>query len=165
MSIFAGLGSVDPTQGGNYPRPGRYEIKIRSCKKAPSKKNGRIHFVAEYEVLKAIKTDEKVEPNGVGSNPSWVVNMEGEYPDLALGNVKAFLYAAYGSLMVSLGEERPSMDQIDEAMGVAAVNEEENPLGGVVLELEAFHKETQKGSLFTRTNWGIPARLLNKAAS
>lgn len=152
MGIFSNLGKTASTQGGNYIQPGIYKWEIQRVKMQEARKT---FFVAELRVLESTRTDEEVTPNAVGSEVSFLVEVPGEYPEMSLGNVKAFLYPAFCVLADSQGAARPAEADIGEreaeyAMGV------ENPLAGLVIAGEAFHKKTKKGNLFTRVKYKVP---------
>lgn len=160
MSVFKGMGKVRSTQGGNYIRPGNYLFKVNRVKAIESQAPGKdSFFVAELKVIESEAVEDDIKPNRPGSDASWLVELPGEYPDLALGNIKAFLLAAYGSLAAAAGEEGPeSDDDIDDGAAEEAVSEE-NPLAGVYVEGRAYHKKTNKNGVFTRINWGVPTDL------
>lgn len=157
MGVFQNINKVKSTQGGNYVEPGNYLFEIQRCKEQDSQANSSVKFfVAELKVLEAQQTNDDVKPNGVGTEPSWLVQLTGtKYPDLALGNVKAFLHAAYGALAAKEGEEPPEEDEIGEDAAELAISEE-NPLAGVRITGKAFYKKTREGNNFTRVKWGIP---------
>ena len=153
MGVFSGLKEAASTQGGNYIQPGNYLLKILRVKMQSSQVGNRQFFVAELRVLEARKTDPGHEPNGVDTEPSWLVELPGQYPSLSLGNIKAFLHAAFSALAKRDGVDPPDEDDIDEGIAEMAVSSE-NPLVGVEIVAKAFHKKKRDGSLFTRVKWG-----------
>ena len=156
MGVFSRIKKVRSTQGGNYIRPGDYLFMVNRVKIIESQAPGKdSYYVAELKVLEADKTEEDSKPNMPGSEASWLVELPGEYPDLALGNIKAFLTAAYSSLSVQNGDEPLDDDDIDEEAADDAIGED-NPLAGVFLRGKAYHKATKKGGVFTRLNWSVP---------
>jgi hypothetical protein len=163
MGSFSGLGKAKSTQGGNYIKPGNYLLQIKAVKEQKSEFGNRKFFIAEVRVVESKKTDPEIEPNGVDTEPSWLVELPGKYPELALGNIKNFLLAAYGSQAEAEGEDAPGEDDIDEAAAEAAVDED-NPLEGTYIAAQAFQKKTRGGGDFTRINFSIPPNAAELAA-
>jgi len=164
MGSFSGLGKAKSTQGGLYLKPGNYLLQILAVKEQASQVGSRKFFIAEMKVIEATKTDPTIEPNGVGTEPSWLVELPGKYPDLALGNIKNFLMAAYGFQAEAEGEEAPDEDDIDEDAADAAVTED-NPLMGVFVNAQAFQKKTKAGGDFTRINFTTPPNAAELASA
>lgn len=155
MGVFSGMKEAKATAGGNYLKPGNYTLQVQKCKMQASQVGSRKFFIVETKVFASQKTDDKIEANGVDTEPSWLVELPGKYPDLALGNIKAFLHAAYSSMAESAGEDAPDEEDIDEDAADDAISED-NPLVGIFVTAKAFQKETQSGGVFTRVKWGVP---------
>ena len=149
------MGETRSTQGGNYIRPGNYLWQVSRVKKQESDVGSKTFFIGELTVLESEQTDDGVKPNAVGEDVSFVIEVPGDYPKLHLGNIKAFLGAAFGSKAEAVGDEGPTDDQIDEDLTLHAVSED-NPLAGIFVRGKAFHKKTKKGNNFTRINWAVP---------
>ncbi len=164
MGSFSGLGKAKSTQGGLYVRPGNYLFQVLAVKEQASQVGSRKFFIAELKVIEAQKTDKNIEPNGVDTEPAWLVELPGKYPELALGNIKNFLMAAYGYQAEAEGEDAPGEDDIDEDAADAAVTED-NPLMGVFIRAEAFQKKTKAGGDFTRVNFETPENSAELAAA
>jgi len=159
MGAFSGLKEARSTQGGLYLKPGNYTVQVQKVKMQKSQVGNREFFIAELKVV-----DSDNEEMKANSEPSWLVELPGKYPELALGNVKAFLHAAFSSMAEAEGEEAPDEEDIDEAMATLAVSED-NPLAGVFMSAKAFQKETKSGGEFTRVKWGVPSDIEELAAS
>lgn len=163
MGAFSGLGKAQSTKGGNYVQPGNYLFQIKRVKMQKGQVGGKHWFIAELLVLESEQTSTDHKPNPVNTEPSMVVEVapKKDFDDmtpkeqLGLGNIKAFLHAAYSALALSEGEDPPDEDDIGEEAADMAVSED-NPLVGVKLLGKAFHKSTQKGGVFTRINWSLP---------
>ena len=164
MGVFSGMGGTRSTQGGNYIRPGNYLWQVARVKQQESQVGSRTFFIGELTVIESEATDEEVKPNAVGEDVSFVVEVPGDYPDLSLGNIKAFLGAAFGAQAALQGDDGPSDDEIDEALTDHAVSED-NPLAGIFVGGKAFHKKTKKGTNFTRINWSVPDNVAELAAA
>jgi hypothetical protein len=163
MGIFAkkNIGNARGSRGGLYLEPGNYVVQVQRCKEETGFK-GDEFFITELEVIES--NVEKLPP---GSAPSYVVNMKGKFPDLALGNCADFMRAGFASLADQSGEDRPSdIDDIelDDDMAEAVISEE-NLLAGVFLSVKAWHKDTRDGGVFTRVKWGVPDNLTELASA
>jgi hypothetical protein len=154
MGAFSGLRKARPTQGGQYLEPGTYTLQIKRVKLQESAAKSRTEwFIVEFKV---IDTDhEKIKP---GDERSWLVELPGEWPELSLGNIKAFLMTAYGSMAVAEGDEPPTEEEIGDEEGEAAC-EEDGPLVGVFVNAFAYNKKTKQDRDFTRVKWSIPDNL------
>lgn len=160
MGLFKGMKHARPTAGGNYLKPGDYpalEIqRITTVDSQNPEAQGSSFYVVELLVLaEPKKTDAEIDPNPVGSKPSWLVQLPGKFPDLAMGNIKNFLLAAYGSMADLEGNDRPEMDDIDEGLADASCDDD-GPLVGYVVACNAFNKKTKRDTNFTRVNWSPP---------
>lgn len=162
MGAFSGLRKAKSTKGGNYIQPGNYLFQIKRVKMQQGQVGGKLWFIAELLVLKSEQTVDDIRPNPINTEPSMVVEVSTKDFDdmtpkeqLGLGNIKAFLYAAFSALAISEGAKPPEEDDIGEEAADMAVSED-NPLAGVRLSGKAFHKDTQRGGVFTRVNWSVP---------
>lgn len=153
MGVFSGLKEASATKGGLYLQPGNYTVQVQRCKMQDAWQGNRKWFIVELRVMETDNENAKV-----GSEPSWMVELPGKYPSLALGNIKAFLHAAYSALAEADDTEAPDEDDIDEDAADDAVGED-NPLAGVFLNAAAFNKKTKEGNDFTRVKWSVPANL------
>ena len=161
MGIFSGMRDAKPSAGGTYVQPGKYLARVNAVKMVTStdpKKKGAQFYCVELLILESKQTDENVAPNGVDSEPAWLCEYPGDYPELSRGNIKNFGVAAFGALAISQGEEPPDSEDIgDEEFDLSI--DESNPLAGVFVAINAFHKDTKKGGKFTRVDFSIPEDL------
>ena len=152
MCVFSKINTAKGSRGGLYIKPGNYIVRILRCRLVESFKKNK-NFIAE---LLVVETDNEDLP--VGAEPSFVINMDGEYPDLALGNVADFMRAGLASLADQHDEVRPDdLDEVEVDEEVAdTVAGEDNLLAGVYLTAKAWNHETRKKTDFTRIKWGVP---------
>lgn len=139
--LFGGVGDARVGQGGLYFLPGIYKVKIIRFFAMESRKKEDL-IIAECEILESDNPQRKV-----GSKPSWVVNLK---QDAALGNIKGFLAACLG---IDPSDEEAVNEQVTEDFCEEAVDEDENPMGGVVVGLEAVDIKTRAGGDFTLHKW------------
>jgi hypothetical protein len=150
------IGKAKGTEGGLYFKPGKYLAQIQRCKMIETQKKHEA-FVAEFKIIETDVEDPNLQ---AGAEPSYFVDMDGEYPDLSLGNVADIMRAGLASLAEQHGEEHPVPDQIELSDEIAnAITEEDNLLAGVYLDVYAFNKPTRAGNDFTRFKWRIPENL------
>lgn len=159
MGYFSGLKEAKSTKGGEYIQPGNYLLEIQKVKIQQSQVGGREFFLVETKVIEAQQTDPDVAPNGINSGPTWLVELPGKFPEVAKGNIKNFLTAAFGFLAIAAGETPPAESDIDDDLGDLAIGEE-NPLVGAFVVAKAFHKKTKSDTLFTRVDWSTPKNAL-----
>ncbi len=162
MGMFAGMKDTKSAQGrGVYPKAGNYVVQLRRCLEKKRQKDSQEIFLVEYTVLESQQTDG--EPNGINSEPVWIVKMPGSH-NLGLSNVKNFLVAAYGSYATQNGEPVPDETDIGEVEADAAVGDE-SLMPGLFLTVKAVQIETQAGGEFTVLDWGIPENVKELAAA
>jgi hypothetical protein len=162
MGLFSKIKEAKSTQGGEYIRPGNYLFQVQRVKVQESQVGSRTFFLAELRTIESEAVDDDTKPNAVNTDCTYIVELTGDYPDMALGNVKAFLKEAYSSLVAP--EEGPADEDIDEEMADDAIGEE-NPLAGVFLSCKAFNKPTRKGNDFTRVKWSVPENVTELAVA
>lgn len=146
---YKNFNEVKATKGGNWLLPGNYLLQVQRCLESTSDANGKEFFIAEFVVLES--DNEKIKSE---SEVSWVVNYEGQFPKLALQNIKGFAEAAFASLAVANGDQ--FVDDVGQEH-MDAVLGEENCLAGVYVTAKAFDKATRDGGTFTRINWSCPS--------
>ncbi len=106
-------------------------------------------FIVETKVLKmswAEGTREAIRP---GTDRSWYVGLQGEYPKMTASDLMAFAMVA-GEAMT--GEEIDPEDV--DGDGVRALANEDQPLTGAMLKTVTF---TKKGKTFTKHKWLVPS--------
>ncbi len=148
------LNEARGTQGGLYFKPGNYLVQVQYCKMIKTQQQHEA-FVAEFKIVATDQNDPNLQ---VGAEPSYFVDMDGKYPDLALGNVADFIRAGLVAASHQAGDEAvPSVDDIELTTDIGkAVTGEENLLAGTFLHAYAFNKPTREGKDFTRFRWRIP---------
>lgn len=155
MGVFSGMKEAKSWQSGNYIKEGRYLFEILRLKHIESqKKKGKELFIAELRVVESEQTGDK-KPHAVGSEVSFVVNLNGDYPDYALGDVRDFLYAAYCAWALDKGEDPPALEDIGEEATLYALSEE-SPLAGVRVTDYAWDKQREAKNPITKHKWGVP---------
>lgn len=160
MGVFSNIKDAKGSRGGLYIQPGNYVVQILRCqmRKNYAKKNC---FIAELLVIKSDNEDLKA-----GSEPSFVINLDSDYPDLALGDVADFMRAGLASLADMHEEPRPDdLDEVEVDEEVAdTIAGEDNLLAGTYLTAKAHNRITREGNDFTRIKWGVPEDLKDLAA-
>jgi len=153
MGVFGGIEKARSNMGGEYIAPGLHRLKIKALKKLKSQVNkAEVNFIAEMEVLES-------SVHLPGQTVSFIRNLTtAKFPEASLGDVHAFLYAAYSSQYIANGEDPPAEDDITEEAANYAVSED-NPLQGTVIDCEAFVKA---GKSFTRTRWSVPDEVMEQ---
>ena len=159
MGLFTKIKDARGTRGGLYVTPGNYVFRVKRCIMKESFK-GDPNFIAELETISSQKSADN-DPLAPNSAPSYVVNLKGKYPDLALGNVADFMRAGLASLADQHHEERPSsIEEIEVDEEIAeAITGESNLLAGVYLAAHAFNHKTRDDKDFTRVEWSVPPDL------
>jgi len=160
MGVFSNINKAGGSGGGLYIVPGKYIFFIKRCKMIQGDFSKDRYFIAELEVISATKTAENA-PNHVGSEPDYMVNLDGKFPDLAMDNIADFMRVGMAGLADMSGEDRPedpfTLD-IDEETA-DSICEEDNLLAGTFIECNAFNKPTRDKKDFTRTKWSVPKNL------
>lgn len=132
------IAGAKPSEKKPWVIPGLFTVDLEACKMVESQ-NGDECFVVETRMVES-----NVDERPVGGEMSWVVNLDGKFPESAAGRVKAFILAATGFDDGDLDEEE-FMKLVDEI-----VDEKKNPLAGTRMRLEATHNDSKT---FTRTTW------------
>ena len=143
MGLFDGIGNASMSAGGVYFLVGLYRVEIERVLTKRSRKGADL-FIVETTILESNNSDR---PEGISC--SWIVNRSN---DAALGNIKKFLAATQGLDPADPDNE----DQINEEVTADVVEfavSDENPLEGIVLDLEATNIKTRAGGDFTLHTW------------
>lgn len=156
MGIFRDIKGKSGSNTGRFAKPGQYVARVdRVFIKNSEKTKGKIYTIVEWTCLGS-----NVEGITAGMKRSWAVHMNGEWPDLALGNVADFIFAACCSMADAMGQPHPERDEVvEDAFVENMVVGEANALNGAVLALECVNIETTKKTEFTRHDWSVPADL------
>jgi len=140
MGLFAGINEAKVGQGGVYFLEGIYRVEVLKCFTMTSRKREDL-FIVEAKVVESDNDDRKP-----GMRCSWIVNMK---HDAALGNIKGFIAAMNG---IHPSDE----EQVDEEVTEEAVEytvSDDNPLAGMLVDLEAVAITTRAGNPFTLHKW------------
>jgi hypothetical protein len=118
---------------GNYVKPGTYQVEVMKVKEGTMRapKNTGF-FVAEMKVMES--SDTKAHP--IGSTMTWMSTAD---KDAFLGNVKHFVGAA-----AQIPQDDVSLDDLKMSVSEA------NPLGGVILQVDAITIKTKAEKDFTK---------------
>ena len=93
MGIFGGIGNVKATeQKGVYLPEGQHLVTVERCKLTESTVGNRTFFVVESTVMES--NNDSISP---GTRASWVVKLGGDYPQMALADIKKFAIAVTGA--------------------------------------------------------------------
>lgn len=133
MSNFSGIEKATVMQGGVYPVPGAYTLKINQVKEGKTR-HKEDFFCAEFEVIESDAADRPV-----GTPMSWIVMYK---HDSALNNIKSF-FAAAAQLPAETITEEVSLKFIGE----------KQPLAGRVVKAIATNVKTKSGGDFTKMVW------------
>lgn len=138
MGLFKGVNNARPNMGSNYARTGHYLALIRRVKQDKTRKD--VEFVAvEMVNLKTIAAGPSEDPHRVGEQFSWLVMSD---KDSFSGNIKAFIMNVAGVQDHEVGEEE-----------CVKVVSEEQPFGGLIVELNNRLIQTKAGKPFTLVNF------------
>lgn len=138
-NIFKGLKDAKPRVDGNYLTEGRYWLRINKLKIDTSRKNESF-LAIEMTNIRTLDDNQ-----GKGHKPGEdVTHMLMAKFDSFLGNVKQFAVCALG------GQVKP--EEVDEA-GMMELCADNQPLHGLVVEVNNKGITTRKGAPFTTVNY------------
>jgi len=140
MGMFAGIESARVGGGGIYFLQGIYRVEIVKVFAMKGRKGDDL-FIVETKILESDNAERRV-----GGSCSWVVNLKHEP---ALGNIKGFIAAANGIDPTNKAEVD---SQVNEE-AVEAACHADNPLEGIIIDLEATEIKTKAGGDFTLHKW------------
>ena len=139
MSIFGGIGGIKATeQKGVYLPEGRHLVTIERCKLTESTVGNKTFFVVESTVMESTNDDLQA-----GTRASWVVKLGGDYPQMALADIKKFAIAVTGADENEVDEE--FMQELVDGPGDLAAGRK------VMCEVEEV--QTKKGGVFSKHFW------------
>lgn len=133
MGRFSGVKDARMTMGGVYFLAGTYQVEIIKVHMVTSRKREDF-FTIEAKILESDNAERKP-----GITCTQMIKMS---QDAALGNIKGFVSAAY---------DTPA-EEVDEEVCELVVDEE-NPLGGLIVNLECVDITTRDGNPFTLHRW------------
>lgn len=145
MGVFDKVAETKASVGGNYIQAGRYIVRIERLKKDKRTTDGVEYVAIEQAILQTLADGrpdlegKPVKANQPGDTPTHLLTAD----KLSfLGNFKAFLMRA-----CEVEEAAITKADCEQAVGP------ENPLGGVIMEVDANVIRTRKGTPFTRVQY------------
>ncbi len=151
---FEKIGDAFGSRGRPHITPGIYVLQIKLCKGGNGHDGRKELFIAELLVV----SSEGPEALPVGTEPSFVKDLKGKFPEMQIGDVADFMRAGIASLSDARGIARAGdIDQIplDEPTADAIVKGP-NILADVYVTAKAWNHITREGKDFTRIKWGVP---------
>jgi hypothetical protein len=136
MDVFGEVEKASASSGAQYVQPGQHVFEIDKLLLKESDRDNRVFFIAEMKVVESSREDTEE-----GATRSWIVDMTRK--ETGPSNVKAFAM----SLAADLEEEDITKEDLTRLVGNS------QPAQGVRINCEAWHTETKKGNLFTKTKW------------
>ena len=139
MGVFGGIGSVKTSeQKGVFLPAGDHELVIERCKIANSKVGNKTFFIVESTVTET--SSESIRP---GARASWVVRLGGDYPEMALSDIKAFAVAASGA----------DETEVDETFMNEMVDGAGDLISGRKVACTVEEVATKRGGVFSKHYW------------
>ena len=139
MGIFGGIGNVKATaQKGVYLPEGKHLVTIERCKLTESTVGNRTFFVVESTVMES--NNDGVSP---GTRASWVVKLGGDYPQMALADIKKFAIAVTGA----------DENEVDEEFMQELVDGPGDLVAGRKVMCEVEEVQTKRGGVFSKHFW------------
>lgn len=146
MGFFDGMSNVQSRDGSNRLTPGVYpDLEIGECKVVQGHHGVRF-IVALTPVTEPSERELGVTPTPVGSEASWSARLDGPYPDIGKGEVKAFVREA-------LGLTKAEETQIDEAKMESIIGPAQI-LKGRRISTTAWNHQTKGGHTIVKHSWG-----------
>lgn len=149
MGLFSNIKDAKKSEAGTYLSTGVHKLKVNRVKSGTNWRKKKF-FVVECEVLES--SNEEDHP--IGSTADWYVNLDSEYPDISLADVKHFLQVAVFVSYADQGELYEDAEEPDEVTITEEVAEEacgeEQPFIGLILKAEGSRKEGKK---FVKVGW------------
>ncbi len=153
MGLFSNIKDAKKSEAGTYLGTGVHRLKVNRVKSGTNWRKKKF-FVVECEVLESSNEDEHPE----GSTADWYVNLDSEYPDISLADVKHFLQVAIFSTYAAQDEQYEGAEEPDDVTITEEVAEEacgeEQPFVGLILKAEGSRKEGKK---FVKIGWSSPS--------
>jgi hypothetical protein len=138
MGVFAGIEEAKSTEGGNYLKPGMYDVEVVRLSVGKTRK-GVPFFAADLRILGTNNPDHRI-----GEVANWFVGFD---KDAALGNVKAFAVA----MLSSEGSVDPA--SITEAVMESLVDKGGEAVAGTRVKVQVTIVETKSGGTFSKHLW------------
>lgn len=138
MGLFSGIENAKATEGGNYLKPGVYDVEVVRLAVGQTRKKVDF-FAADLRVIGTNNPDHRP-----GDVVNWFVGLD---KDAALGNIKAFAAAC-------LSSEGP-IDQstITEAVMDGLVEKGGEAVAGTRLKVQVSLVDTKSGGKYSKHLW------------
>lgn len=152
---WGNMGNTSSTSKAENLVQGQYKLRVGTMGLTKDAK----FFIGNVTVLESYQTDANGNVVGcrVGSQPAVKVKLLGiEFPETALGNVKAYVLAAIRSQLAAEGKDPSSVNDADVDEGVMLdVCGAEQPLLNVEVYCTAFDTPQKKNpsKMFTNLTW------------
>jgi len=141
MGIFGGISDVKvKEQRGVYLKEGSYELVTERCRLNQSKMGNKMYFIAEFTVKNS-----NVDTMPSGTRASWVVRLGGDFPEIALADIKSFAVCATGA------EEH----EVDESFMEELVDGAGDLVAGRQVHCNVEEVTTKKGGIFSKHYWSL----------
>lgn len=141
MGIFSGVLKAEAKGNYRYIRPGRYFALIRACKIVTSPKDQTQLYVNELEPVAILRADEDIDPSPLFSSASHAIKQNMYFA----GTLKEMFMAI---LCLTPEEAADPKKGLTEEF-LENLTGEDQPLAGVIVELEVYNKKTKSGGEFT----------------
>lgn len=156
MGMFSemNLNNYRSSKGGNYFKPGRFLGRLLVAKGIESR-DGNTAFVAEFEILES----NNPENHPVGDRPSYYVAIsKAKFPETAKGNIADCMRAMIACRELCEGGDAPTIDEVDisNELAEAITDEEDQPMAGTIMGIQATEITTRAGNPFTKVQFFVP---------
>lgn len=138
MGVFSGIENAKSTEGGNYLKPGIYDVEVVRLSVGTTRKQVPF-FTADLRILGSNNPDHRV-----GEVANWFVGFD---KDAALGNVKAFAVAC----LSSEGAVDPA--SITEKVMESLVDKGGEAVAGTQLKVQVTQVPTKTGGTYSKHLW------------
>ncbi len=138
MGVFSGIETAKSSEGGNYLKPGVYDVEVVRLAVGRTRKNVDF-FAADLRILGSNNPDHRV-----GDIGNWFVGFDKEP---ALGNVKAFAVAC----LSSEGSIDPA--SITEPVMNGLVEKGGEAVAGTRLKVQVTLVDTKGGGKYSKHLW------------
>lgn len=148
MGRFAKVRTAEAGNRGNYlpHEDARYKVRVLQCKMLEPRKGG-LAFIVEFEILEASTDTVKV-----GAKRSWYRDIgatEEKGGENARADMREFVCQAIPDAEEALDDE-DAFEEICEW-----VVSEDQPVAGMIFDVETGAGKTQSGGPFTHHNWTV----------
>jgi len=139
MGIFGGIDEVRASERKSvYLQPGAYDLTVERCKVTESSVSNKSFFVVETTIM---SSSNDALPQG--TRASWVVRLGGDYPQMALSDIKKFAIAATGA----------PEEEVDETFMNALVDGTGELAAGSLVQCVVEEHTTKRGGTFSKHFW------------